>query len=193
MSEASGGAPSGSRGASSSRDSAFEALLAEALAIAAPARRLKLRGEPETIALHAIGWATVDAERAAGQLRTLLGLPMKDAVSLPAEGLLGARCLRLVTEEDEDENGDTAPTIVLVEPNREGRIAASLARRGEGVAVAWVAPGLDDTRLLARANLGGLVLSPVGRGPFGTERLVVGGPAWGPHLVFTAPGATMTA
>lgn len=166
--------------------SAFEALLADALAIAAPARRLKLRGEPDAIALHAIGWATVDAERAAGQLRTVLGLPLLEAVALPAEGVLGARCLRLESEED-------APAIVLLEPTREGRLAAALARRGEGVAVAWVAPGLDDTRLLARANLGGLVLSPVGRGPFGTERLVLGGPAWGPHLVLTAPGATMTA
>jgi hypothetical protein len=171
-------------------EAAWNALLAEALAVAAPARRLKLRGEPEAIALHAIGWATVDAERAAGQLRTVLALPMLEAVALPAEGVLGARCLRLQSDDGDAGGG---PAIVLLEPTREGRLAAALARRGEGVAVAWVAPGLDDTRLLARANLGGLVLSPVGRGPFGTERLVLGGPAWGPHLVFTAPGATMTA
>ena len=165
---------------------AFEALVAEARASAAPARRLKLRGEPEPIALHAIGWATVDAERAAAELRRVLALPLVDPVALPAEGPLGARCLRL-------ERDDEGPALVLLEPTTEGRLAAALARRGEGVAVAWVAPGLDDTRLLARANLGGLVLSAVGRGPFGTERLVLGGPAWGPHLVLAAPGATMTA
>ncbi|MCI0345157.1 MAG: hypothetical protein L0221_06880 [Chloroflexi bacterium] len=165
---------------------AFEALMAEALAIAAPARRLKLRGEPEAVALHAIGWATVDAERAAAELRRVLGLPLVEPVTLPGDGLLGARCLRI-------EHDDPGPILVLLEPTTEARLAASLARRGEGVAVAWVAPGLDDTRLLARANLGGLVLSAVGRGPFGTERLVLGGPAWGSHLVLTAPGATMTA
>jgi hypothetical protein len=167
---------------------AFDALVAEALAIAAPARRLQLRGEPEAIALHAIGWATVDAERAASELRIVLQLPAVDAVALPAEGSLGARCLRL--ELDAEAHG---PALILLEPAREGRLAASLARRGEGVAAAWVAPGLDDTRLLARANLGGLVLSAVARGPFGTERLVLGRPAWGPHLLLTAPGATMTA
>lgn len=165
---------------------ALEALVVEALAITAPARRLKLRGEPETIELHAIGWATVDADRAAEELRRVLQLPLVEPVALPADGPLGARCLRL-------ERDDDGPALVLLEPTREGRLAASLARRGEGVAVAWVALGLDDTRLLARANLGGLVLSAVGRGPFGTERVVLGGPAWGPHLVLTAPGATMTA
>lgn len=169
-----------------SDSAAFDALVAEALAIAAPARRLKLRGEPETIELHAIGWATVDADRAARELRRVLGLPEEEPVALPAEGPLGARCLRL-------ERDDDGPALVLLEPTTEGRLAAALARRGEGVAVAWVAPGLDDTRLLARANLGGLVLSAVGRGPFGTERVVLGGRAWGPHLVLTAPGATMTA
>ena len=166
----------------------FDVLVADALAIAAPARRLKLRGEPEALALHAIGWATVDAERAAAELRGILGLALVEPVALPAEAVLGARCLRL--ERDADDDG---PALILLEPKTEGRLAASLARRGEGVAVAWVAPGLDDTRLLARANLGGLLLSAVGRGPFGTERLVLGGPVWGPHLVLIAPGATMTA
>jgi hypothetical protein len=178
---------------------ALDAIVAAAMAIAAPARRLKLRGEPEAIHLQAIGWVTVDAERAASELRTALELPLIDAVALPADGSLGARCLRIATELEaeaeleEREPGDAPPALILLEPNTEGRVAASLARRGEGVAVAWVAPGLDDTRLLARANLGGLVLSAVGRGPFGTQRVVLGGPAWGPHLVLAAPGATMTA
>lgn len=167
-------------------DAALDALLVQALAIAAPARRLQLRGEQDTISLHGIGWATVDAERAANELRHVLKLPAVEAVAMPAEGPLGARCLRL------ERDGD-GPALVLLQPTTEGRLAAALARRGEGVAVAWVALGLDDTRLLARANLGGLILSAVGRGPFGTERLVLGGPAWGPHLVLTAPGATMTA
>lgn len=161
-------------------------LIAEALAIASPARRLRLRGESDTLEVFALGWATVDADRAAGELRDALDLPAVEAVPLPAEGLLGARCLRLPT-------GDEATVLVLLEPLREGRLAASLARRGERLAATWVVPGLDDTRLRARANLAGLVLSAVGRGPFGTERLVLGGPAWGPHLLLTAPGATMTA
>ena len=167
-------------------ESPLSGLLAAALAIAEPARRLRLRGEPDVLAVHAIGWATVDAERTAAELRRVLGLPLDDAVALPADGPLGASCLRL-------ELGIDGPALVLLEPNREGRLAASLARRGEGVAAAWVVPGLDDTRLVARANLGGLLLSAVGRGPFGTERLVLGAPAWGPHLVLTAPGATITA
>jgi hypothetical protein len=99
------------------------------------------------------GWATVELDRAAGELASLLveGATFADA---PRSALLGARCR--VGRAQEEEMG--ARWIVLFEPDTEGRVAAFLARAGEGWAAAWDA---DD---------------PPGRGrgvagPLGDERL----------------------
>jgi hypothetical protein len=79
--------------------------------------------------------------------------------------------------------------VLLLEPATEGRIAASLARFGEGlVALYLLVPpdGFDEvTEGLARASL---VLSAEAPGPFGQERLVLGGPAWGAHLLIGEDG-----
>ena len=167
-------------------DSALAAILAEAATILAPARRLRLRREVDPSTLLAVGWATVEASRAESELRAALGLGAGDAVGLPPSTLLGARCRRLSIDAD-------GPAVIVLEPEREGRLAASLARLGEGPIAAWLAPGYDDATLRVRAQLGGLLLSAVAGGPFGPERLVLGGPAWGPHLLLTAAGATMAA
>lgn len=73
----------------------------------------------------ALGVATVDGERAAADLP---GLAFRAA---PDDELLGARVL-------------TAPlpsgrTLLLLEPSREGRLTAFLARHGEGLAALYVA------------------------------------------------------
>jgi len=167
-------------------DGALASLLAEAAAITAPARRLWLRGEADRSTVRAVGWATVDADRAEGELRAALAIGAGATVELPHAVLLGARCWRLPLDGDR-------PAILILEPDTEGRLAASLARMGEGPVAAWLAPGFDDRRLRDRASLVGLILSPIAAGPFGPERLVLGGPAWGPHLLLAAPGATMTA
>lgn len=73
--------------------------------------------EPSGPRLAALGWATVDAERLAAQLgKPLIGEPQAD----PALGAAGYRV------------ASTNLPLVLLEPVTEGRIAAALARLGEG-------------------------------------------------------------
>jgi hypothetical protein len=167
-------------------DGALAAIIADAAAIVGPARRLRRRGEPDRSRLLAIGWATVDTDRAESELRTTLGLGGGSSVTLPRDPHLGAHCRRLPVETER-------PAILILEPDTEGRLAASLARLGEGPVAAWLAPGFDDRDLRARATAAGLNLSSLAHGPLGAQRLVLGGPAHGPHLLIAASGATMTA
>ena len=107
----------------------------------------------------ALGWATVDTDRATAEL--LEYGPFEPA---PDETLIGARC-RV--------GSPAAIRVAILEPNTEGRLAATLARHDEGPAVLWVA-GLPphDVRLSTPAP-----------GPFGRERLVLGAPLGGRHLL----------
>lgn len=117
------------------------------------------------------GWATIDVDRAIAELGDLV---TADAAfeNAPRSAALGARCLRAAAA-DPDELG--AGWIVLLEPDTEGRIAAFLARHGEGWAVEWLAR--DDIA----ADGGG---TP---GPLGPERLAPGRSPSGPfRLTITA-------
>ena len=116
--------------------------------------------------IAAIGWATVEHERAMGQLDEALagapGAPGATGVDaerwrpMPRDAALGASAqVRGL--------GAGIPALVVLEPDSEGRLAASLARFGEGVAVVY--------------------LGTLAAGGFGGGRLVRGGPAWGPHVV----------
>lgn len=119
-------------------------------------------------------WATVDLERALHELGTT-GEVLRD------DPLLGA-AVRLVRREP-------GPPIALAEPVTEGRLAASLARFGEGPAGHYVvAPGdlPAETRELAGR---GVHVSRPADGPFGRSVLVLGGPVAGPHLVLVDPAA----
>jgi hypothetical protein len=122
----------------------------------------------------ALGWATVELDRAAAEFSGVLGLapgafaPADDSVAL------GARC-RVA--------GAVLPgriSLAILEPSTEGRLAETLARLGEGPAAVW-----STTDRLA--DPGAVTARP---GPFGPERLVSGGPRYGPHrfLISTAPG-----
>lgn len=115
--------------------------------------------------LIAVGWATVDLERAAADA----GLPTAE---LPADRLLGARAARL---------GESP--ILLLEPNTEGRMAAALARHGEGPIALYVAAG-------------GLAI-PVAwvgvAGPFGPSALLEPGRTWGPFLIAVKSGPDRSA
>jgi hypothetical protein len=127
-------------------------------------------GEVERVV---VGWATVDLERAAAAL----GRPARPAAD---DELLGARCATVDVSEPE-------PALVLLEPSSEGRLAASLARHGEGpiALYALVTPrGLESARAVAAA--GGVQLSRPGSGPFGDSALVVDTPPSGPHLLVAA-------
>lgn len=117
--------------------------------------------------LAGIGWATVEAERAVVELETLFtasgageGSPSPMSwTPVERDPALGARAWLRATA-----TSLAIPWLVVLEPDTEGRIAASLARFGEGVAVLYL-----------------------GDGAIRPGRLVRGGPAWGPHVVILDP------
>ncbi len=81
---------------------------------------------PAGARLVGVGWATVDLERTLAGLRDPASADADDIVDEPA---LGARA-RVV------HGGGTA--LVILEPSTEGRLAAALARRGEGIACLYL-------------------------------------------------------
>jgi hypothetical protein len=101
------------------------------------------------------GWATVELDRAARELADLLepGTSFEEA---PRSALLGARCRRGRARVDGDVAADW---VVLLEPDAEGRLAAFLARSGEGWAASWSRPPA------------GWADRPGTPGPLGEERL----------------------
>lgn len=122
------------------------------------------------------GWATVELDRAEGELVALL-VPGTAFESAAACVHLGAWC-RIGRLAVPDEDGAT--TLVLLEPSTEGRLALTLARHGEG----WVATWLDDDP--GDSDHPG-PRSALRDGPFGPERLLLDGSPSGPHrLVVTA-------
>ena len=140
----------------------------------------------------ALGWATVELDRAASSW------PDVRWEAAPRESLVGARSLvgRARIRADAPPVGpvpadaaraDPVPadviTIVLLEPDTEGRLAASLARHGEGPAVIYVRAPLATTSVMpARlARLG--IRARAGTGPFGPEWAVHGPLASSPTLV----------
>ena len=115
----------------------------------------------------AVGWATVELDRAARELSDLLGSG-EVFVDAPSSEALGARCrVGLGAAEG-------GVRIVLLEPETEGRLSATLARHGEGWVATWVAAPIPPPSAVAQ-------LSGARTGPFGEERLVLGGPVTGPH------------
>jgi hypothetical protein len=138
--------------------------------LAAARARLDALGHVTVVAR---GYATVDLDAAAGASATIAGDSLRSA---PDDTLLGARCRIVVTVD--------GPWIVLLEPVTEGRLAASLARHGQGPVVEYLAltvPRGETT--VAAAARAAIALSPPAGGPFGPERLVLGDPASGPHLI----------
>jgi hypothetical protein len=79
------------------------------------------RAGPGTPALTGVGWATVDTDRTLEELGGRAGLDFGAPVEEPALGAT-ARVAWL---------GSVA--ITILEPVTEGRLAAALARRGEGI------------------------------------------------------------
>lgn len=139
-----------------------------ALAHAAPGDGVRLVG---------IGWATVDVARSASELgaRRLDPRPPDEAL-----GAHAARATDFAPDENPEEDRSwlsNGPELVLLEPSTEGRIAASLARFGEGPAALYIASPA------ARAGAATGRPSAPTAGPFGRQHLVVGGPVDGPHLV----------
>jgi len=146
--------------------------------------------EPCLLVLVGVGWATIELDRAEAELDKWLepravpgGTPDGDDAGARAdepdadEPHLGARARR--------RGADSLPagSVVLLEPTTEGRLAASLARDGEGPCVLYLEPreGLAAWRRAARAR--GVVTATVRQGPLGASSLLLGGAVAGPHLV----------
>jgi hypothetical protein len=122
-------------------------------------------------------WATVDLERT---LRTLrVGMDVVDDCQDP---LLGARVAVIPPDPNR-------PRTAVAEPTTEGRLAATLARHGEGPAGRYIAvpDGLEAAR--ARAAQMGVAFTRVEVGPFGPSILVLLSPVSGPHLILCEAAA----
>lgn len=126
--------------------------------------------------LVGFGLSTVDIDRAIERASFEDGSRWEPAAR---DELLGARAvIRLGSERGNHLH------VVLLEPDTEGRLAASLARFGEGLAAIYLAspatstmrPPATDARYGRRAN-----------GPLGPARLLLGGAPWGPHVVVLEP------
>lgn len=144
----------------------------------------------------ALGWATVDLDRAAAAssgmrwtavprdpflgARALLGEPVPaGAATAGAAGAAGAA------------HASRGPaTTLLLEPDTEGRLAAVLARLGEGPAAIYLGAS-RDMLVRARARLTRLgVRVATTRGPLGSGMAIAGPPAWSPVLVMLAAAET---
>ena len=133
------------------------AVLLEAAA-AARSAAAGLDGRVATLPIAGVGWATVEHERAERELDELLG-SAGEWIPGERDPALGARAWWR-----KGAPGRAQPFLAVLEPETEGRLAASLARFGEGVAVVYL-----------------------GSGRPGPGTLVRGGPAWGPHAVVLQP------
>ncbi len=144
-------------------------------------------GSPRTLAEI---WATVELERALADLGHA-GDGDDDSGPRPGPGpgamatvvedpLLGARVAVVAT-------GEGSALIAVAEPSTEGRLAATLARHGEGLAGRYVLSPvrLEAVRVLAAAA--GVTVSRAEYGPFGPSVLVVT-PVSGPYLILVYRG-----
>jgi len=109
------------------------------------------------------GWATVDMARAEAELRD--GDRVDAFEDADRCSWLGARCRRARIG---------GQWVVVLEPDTEGRLAAFLARHGEGWAVTWTTDG---------GEIGGVAPRP---GPLGREVLAHGQPMSGPFRLVVA-------
>ena len=121
-----------------------------------------------SITVAAIGWATVELDRAEVDLGAELVTTFEAA---SRDALLGATVRRSTA---------TDPEILIEEPDTEGRLSGALAKYGEGpIALYLRVPLLDQ--------LPGTLSIRAGNGPLGPARLVLNGPPWGPFLILVGP------
>jgi hypothetical protein len=136
-----------------------------------------------------IGWATVELERAAGELDAAFnraGMPQPAWTPAPRDDLLGATAW-VSREWWPTWGSDDPPAIVVLEPDTEGRLAATLAKFGEGVGTVYLAARPTD----APGRIDAARLGRPAPGPIGSGRLVLARPTWGPNvIVLDRPVAT---
>jgi len=120
--------------------------------------------------LIGIGWATVDLDRAARELAREAGLDRSRVRPAPDDEALGAVAGRLDVKDG---------ALILLEPRTEGRLAAALARHGEGPVAAYL-----DTDAMPMASVRGALLAPRPDPLGGQSRLVRPARAWGPFVLY---------
>jgi hypothetical protein len=126
--------------------------------------------------LEAVGWATVDLDRAneAFDVADVAGAGA-GWQSTPRDAHLGATARSRVTPLE-----PRGPTLILLEPDTEGRLAAALARHGERVAAIYVS-GAAIATTATRS-----MLSDAADGPLGPARRLLGGQPDGPEILVLA-------
>ena len=169
------------------------------LFVASDLRRAAAERDPWLAGLHlaGIGWGTVELERAAEELGNAFAaarLPAPDWAPAVRDAHLGAAAWVGTTAwfgTDGPPRGLAAPegpAVVLLEPDTEGRLAATLARFDEGVAAIYLeAPpeaGLGTAP--ARYPLDAARLGAPLPGPLGLGRMLLARPSWGPHVIVVA-------
>lgn len=136
----------------------------------------------------AVGWATVELDRAARELEPLLidggaFRRTQASIHLGAYAWLG----RVDPTRLPADAPSPAAWVVLLEPSTEGRLAVTLARRGEGWCATWRLLDPADGEDRPGSGVARSLLRP---GPVGDERLLLDGPVWGPHR-FVVEAATI--
>ena len=132
---------------------------------------LSIAAEPPVVA---IGWATVDLDRAAADLAVEAGIDASLVHPAPDDEALGAVARRIDLADG---------TLLILEPHTEGRLAAALARHGEGpVAVYLAASGRPAATKSAsrRARHLAATADPLG----GQSRLLRPADPWGPFVLY---------
>jgi hypothetical protein len=133
----------------------------------------------DPMVLHAVGWATVELDRAEAELEPWLGPPAPGPRER-SDPHLGARVVVRAG------GGLPGTWTALLEPSTEGGTSASLARDGEGPVALYLRPaaGLEAWIRQSVAAPGGRSARGPLEGPFGRQ-VVLPGPFTGPHIVIT--------
>ena len=143
-------------------------------------------GARARLALAAIAWSAVELDRAEAELDPWLApadAARGDGDAAP-DPHLGARTRRRRTR------ALPGGTLVLAEPATEGRLAASLARDGEGPCALYLAASAGLDAWVAEARARGVRVSARRPGPLGPAVLLPGAAVAGPHLIIVGPLAT---
>jgi hypothetical protein len=128
------------------------------------------------LALHGLGWGTVELDRAEDELSMWLG-PRVPGDDVEDEPLLARARLH--------EGGGLPGTwTALLEPSSEGRVAAALARDGEGPIAIYLRPAAGLDAWIVGAQARGTTIGARRPGPFGDE-VILPGAITGPHVLVT--------
>jgi len=126
---------------------------------------LEIAPQLEEHPIVALGWATIDLDAVRRRIESDAGFGAFD--SAPRDDHLGARA---AVHRPGEASGE--PIEVLLEPDTEGPLAASLARHGEGFAAIWFGQPAGETREPPEG------FGSLADGPLGPARLLLGGPPW---------------